>query len=399
MPDQSSVSGAAQVDVHAHRATRYTLYLGMVAAGMATTVLGPMLPLLTVRWTLADDQAGGLVSAQFAGAFIGSVAPSLLSPRAPLTFVAGTGYTVAALGLVAMALVAWPAGMAAAVTWGFGLGLLLPTSNLIAAELAGGRATSAVSLMNFSWSLGAVSWPVIVSRANTPAHVPVLAGGLALALVAFVPQLLRDPIRRHDEPRPTVTDSQVPSGTWLFLTALFYLYGTVENAVGAWIAAFIQRLPDGATALWTWGPACFWGGLAAGRLIFSLAAPPRDRPWMIGSLLLASAGLALLLTTGDQRLALVAGTTVGLGLAMVFPATVTIMTRALGPASRRAAGPMFALAGLGGATMPWLVGVISEQTHSLRLGLLPVLAITLTLLALHTRPTHHPTRPDDHTPQ
>jgi len=47
----------------------------------------------------------------------------------------------------------------------------------------------------------------------------------------------------------------------------------------------------------------------------------------------------------------------GLGLSVVFPVTVAAMTREI---PGRVAGPLVAIGGIGGATMPWLVGVVSS---------------------------------------
>ena len=40
-------------------------YVGFVIAGMATVLLGAILPVLSTRWSLTDLQAGSLFAAQF----------------------------------------------------------------------------------------------------------------------------------------------------------------------------------------------------------------------------------------------------------------------------------------------------------------------------------------------
>jgi fucose permease len=58
--------------------------------------------------------------------------------------------------------------------------------------------------------------------------------------------------------------------------------------------------------------------------------------------------------------------------------------KAFGERSRRIASIMFALAGLGGATMPWFVGLTSTKTGSLRAGLLVPLGGCVAMFALLT---------------
>jgi fucose permease len=77
----------------------------------------------------------------------------------------------------------------------------------------------------------------------------------------------------------------------------------------------------------------------------------------------------------------------GFGLAAVFPITISLLACFQGM-EKRMAGPMFALAGLGGAVMPWLVGVISTLSGSLQTGLLPPLIAAALLLWLHVVGNH-----------
>ena len=54
------------------------LHIGFVVAGMATTLLGPILPALTERWRMSDVVAGSLFTAQFLSAMTATlVAPAL----------------------------------------------------------------------------------------------------------------------------------------------------------------------------------------------------------------------------------------------------------------------------------------------------------------------------------
>ena len=46
----------------------WQLHGGFVLAGMATTLLGPLLPLVAAQWAMTDRDAVTLFTAQFTGA-------------------------------------------------------------------------------------------------------------------------------------------------------------------------------------------------------------------------------------------------------------------------------------------------------------------------------------------
>jgi fucose permease len=55
------ISSAASVVLHA----------GYVVAGIVTTLIGPILPILISRWSLTDQRAGLFFTAQFCGSMLG----------------------------------------------------------------------------------------------------------------------------------------------------------------------------------------------------------------------------------------------------------------------------------------------------------------------------------------
>ncbi len=75
-------------------------------------------------------------------------------------------------------------------------------------------------------------------------------------------------------------------------------------------------------------------------------------------------------------------TAAGLGLAAIYPILVAWLVKAFGERSRRIGAIMFALASMGGATLPWLVGITSTRTGSLRAGLLIPLAGCIAMFVL-----------------
>ncbi|HEY8535609.1 MAG TPA: MFS transporter, partial [Vicinamibacterales bacterium] len=166
------------------------LHAGFVLAGMGTTLLGPVIPILTAAWGLDDREAGRLFAAQFGGALTATSVSALVARRigAPRTLAAG--FLLFAAGIGAIGVVPREAAIAAALTFGLGQGLVLPLTNIAIATLYPARPAGALSLVNVSWGVGAVLWPLVVgalARPDDPSPATTaLASGCCLSGVAWL---------------------------------------------------------------------------------------------------------------------------------------------------------------------------------------------------------------------
>src|SRR5256885_1290652 len=139
------------------------VHAAFVLTGVMTTLLGPMLPVFFARWALSDSQAGYLFTAQFATSILGVAISSALVQRYGyrLTLVFGLGFMALGAGVLAHA--SWILGLVSVCVYGFGLGLTIPTANLLIAKLHPDRRAAALNLLNFSWGIGAVGCPFVVA--------------------------------------------------------------------------------------------------------------------------------------------------------------------------------------------------------------------------------------------
>src|SRR5205807_2396895 len=119
--------------------------------------------------------------------------------------------------------------------------------------------------------------------------------------------------------------------------------------------------------------------LALGLLRMPFGNPPQEENASSGEAKeeMAGTGAAILLVTlfGGAFLA-------GLGLASIFPILIAWLSKWYGTRARKVGGVMFALAALGSALMPPLVGVVSRYSESLRIGLLVPLAGCVAMLTV-----------------
>jgi fucose permease len=174
---------------------------------------------------------------------------------------------------------------------------------------------------------------------------------------------------------------------------MMFLYSGTESAIGGWLAEHVHRL-DPSSTRWTLAPTFFWGAVAGGRLLTPVWLRHRSEPalLMLG-LALAAAGAFLIVLVPSFSMAFIAATLAGLGLAPVFPTTLTAMSKAVRPSRPTWLGPLFALTGIGMASVTWAVGFVSTLTGSLRIGYLVTCAtivLMLVLSAMRLRATSSP---------
>jgi MFS transporter, FHS family, glucose/mannose:H+ symporter len=169
-------------------AATLVLHAGFVVAGMATTLLGPILPALTTRWGMSDVVAGSLFTAQFLSSMTATLIAPGLAARIGARGAIALGFSLLAMGTFTIGLASHAIGVGATVIYGLGLGFVLPLTNIAIAALRPDRAASALSLVNVSWGVGAVIWPMIVRSFGTvdSVAVPMAALGISCALMAIV---------------------------------------------------------------------------------------------------------------------------------------------------------------------------------------------------------------------
>lgn len=368
------------------RPTLATLaHLAFVLTGVVTTFLGPLLPALSARWQLSDAQAGYFFTAQFVGSIVGVTLTSILLPRRGFRFSLALGYILIAAGVRGLAATEWRLALLGTLTYGLGLGVVIPASNLLVSSANPDRRAAAISALNFCWSAGAVLAPFAISFAERrnilwDSVVAFAAGLLVVAFVMMAARAAVTPAHRQSEALPW---RNVGWRLTAAVAAMFFLYVGTETSLGGWIAVLTKRLAANPTPLWLPAPSIFWGGLGLGRGIAPLLLR-RAHEHTIALVGLATVAAATCVLTQAPRgpWILAAACVAGLGLAAIFPITVALLSR-FGAMERRIAGPMFAFGGLGGAVLPWIVGVVSSDSGSLQMGLIVPLVATVLLLALH----------------
>ena len=161
------------------------------------------------------------------------------------------------------------------------------------------------------------------------------------------------------------------------ICALFFIYVGSETSFGGWAATYAHRIEPAENTWWPLAPSFFWGSLLAGRTLAAVALrfKPATLIAKIG-LTLALVGGVMLVSAQNMQLVMIGAIFAGLGLASIFPISVSLLPVWFGDSARRASGAVFGSGNLGGAALPWVVGAVSTHFGSLRIGLLvPLLGV------------------------
>src|SRR6266851_4838068 len=169
------------------------VYLDFLVTGIVMTFLGPMLPVLSARWSLTDEKAGYLLFAQFFSSMFGMLSSGALVQRIGYRLTLIIGLVLMAAGMALLVSGPWLLGMIAVCVLGVGHGITTPAGNLRTAEVNPHGSASALNLINAVWGIGAVSSPFLVAIAQRAHQTPVFLYGTASALlILFSPFFLHD---------------------------------------------------------------------------------------------------------------------------------------------------------------------------------------------------------------
>jgi FHS family glucose/mannose:H+ symporter-like MFS transporter len=369
-------------------APRYALgpILGIQAmeliTGIGLTLLGSGLPALAARWRLNDASSGRLLLAVFAGSAIGAV---LVRP--PFHRNLAAGMAMIAISMAGLVFGGGHAPFLLFLLFGTGLGVAMTANSVLTGDRYPERRAAMLTLLNFSWSAGAAVSPFAVQFVTHRAGVEGLfwcmaAAGCLSTLLALCLRDRRTAAAKEVSQRATAPHTQNSKRVVAFFAIFGLLYCGTEAALGGWVLTYVHRLDFQISAAPPLAASCFWLSLLLGRAI-APAVLLRVNEELLLSVALISAfvGVAALLTLHSLTAVMLSAAVAGFSMAPIFPVCVSIfMSLARNPAQTRW---MFAVAGLGSATLPWATGQLASRTGSLHTGLLvPLMALGLMLIMM-----------------
>jgi fucose permease len=363
-------------------------YIAFIALGMPDGLLGVAWPSIRVSFSIPLDAMGMLLVASTVGYLTSSFSSGYLISRLGVGRVLAGSCALTGAGLIGYTLVPeWWMMASLGVVAGLGAGAIDAGLNTyIAAHYGEGL----MQWLHASYGIGVTLGPIIMTVALTTLNSwragyetvgtfqLVMAACFALTLPMWMQQ-----DRPADAEQPKrLTDYKAPLGetvrqprVWLSVL-LFFLYTGAEISLGAWAFTLLtegRAVPSQAAGLWA---GSYWATFTVGRVLAGLYASRIGVNILVqGSLAGAIIGAALLWWNPVEWANLLAVALIGLAIAPVFPALVSGTSQRVGVhLATNTIGMQMSAAGLGGAAVPSLIGVLARQ---ISLEMIPVCLLVL----------------------
>ncbi len=369
-------------------------FLAFVSLGLPDGLLGVAWPSIRSGFGLPLDALGLLLAFTTAGYLTSSFFAGRILRMLPIGTVLALSTAAAATALLGYALTpVWPVMVLLGYLAGLGGGAVDAGLNAYGATHFSART---LNWLHAFFGLGTTLGPLIVTATLNAGLVwrwsYVVVGGaqVLLALTFFATRSRWQQVaetRAAEQGAPVAAartrDTLSRPGVWLGML-VFFIYTGVEFIAGQWSYSLLtleRGVAAPAAGVWV---SLYWGGLMVGRVLFGLIA---DRVPLAGTLRVCLAatvvGTLLFWLEPTPSLSLVGLVAIGFFLAPVFASLVSLTPARVGAAHADSAiGFQIAAAGLGGAALAGLVGVLSRGLGLWVVGA-SLLLFSLLLLALY----------------
>jgi MFS transporter, FHS family, glucose/mannose:H+ symporter len=353
----------------------------MFIFGVVLLLMGSLLPSLT----LSSARAGSLGSFPLIGILTATVLVGPILDKVGAKPVLGAGLALIVVALAVMpSLASYPAMAAAALVYGFGGGMLNTTSNALVSDLSASGRGAALNVLGFSFSLGTVTAPLLMSlTANISAARVLRLLAVAPAVVLVLVAALRFPGPAHSATslRSLLKILNDPL-VWLFGTLLFFESDN-ENCMFVWAGKVVGDVLHLAAERADVARVGVSAAMGAGRLLAVIWLK-----WLGGrTLLLVSAAVttvgAILVVAFESFAGMVAGfSVIGLGMSAIFPTALGLAGDRFPDKTGTAFGGIMAVALVGGALGPAIGGWAASSSPS-KVLLVPLIGgVAVAVLAL-----------------
>ncbi len=217
--------------------------------------------------------------------------------------------------------------------------------------------------LHFFFGLGALISPFVVGRVIIATHdidwaYWILAAVILPAGLWLLP--LPSPVPQSTHHSAATGKTRLP--LVLLAAGVLLFYVGAEGGYGGWVFNYAAEQVGVGTALAAAMTSVFWASLTAGRLLsIPIAAKIRPSHLLYFDYVLCFLSVVVLAGWSHSSAALWIGTIgLGFGMSSIFPTMVALAGRRMG-VSGETAGWLFIGGGMGGMTIPWLVGQFFES--------------------------------------
>ncbi len=380
MPDNSNLKPLPD----SNKRLLISLHIGFLLIGIITVLLGQILPILSRRLSLNDGESGYFFIAQFAGSLTGVFFYNQGIKKIGHLKTLLIGFCLMSVGCFGLNTDNFIWCLLTVLLYGIGIGITIPTINMLVVELNPVKSSSLLNLINFFWGIGAILCKPFVDYVGSPETYFLPTVFLAILLLIFgliigfskISESLAEPEIKI----VLITPIWKTPTAWLIAFFNFIHIG-IESSVGGWITTFENRLPESSPFVWLSAAFVFFLFLVIGRGIAPVFFKYlNENSLLFANLVLMTFGAGVIFLANSFWFLLLGVAILGFGTSSVFPTNMSRFTKIFGAESARNATPIFILGSLGGAFMTWLVGFISTSFGNLRIGFLVVLTGCAVLL-------------------
>lgn len=363
-------------------------YIAFISLGLPDGLLGVAWPSMRSDFNLPLDALGTLLVGATCGYMLSSFVSGAVSRRLGIGRLLAVSCATTALALIGYALAPyWWLLIGLALLLGLGAGAIdAGLNNYVATH----HSDRMMQWLHASFGVGVTLGPLIMTAGLKltgnwhPGYWAVGLAQLGLALVFFVtaPLWLNRSDDHPPEPAAQLSDEAGKVSTtrpdllqpaslfkslrtlsvWLSML-LFFCYTGLELTMGLWTYSLLAEARGFSVAtagLWV---SIYWGMFTLGRLLAGAFANWLGHQRLIwGSLALALMGAILLIWNPANAVGLFAIGLIGFAFAPVFPGLVSGTLHRVGKAHQdNSMGMQIAAAGIGGAGLPALSGVLAAR--------------------------------------
>lgn len=370
------------------------IYIAFISLGLPDGLLGVAwpemrnsfsLPLDALGIILIGSTSGYLLSSFFNGFFIKKIGVAVLLALSCLaTGLALIGYTLAPF---------WWLLPLLAVFAGMGAGAIDAGLNTYVEKHFD---EGLMQWMHASFGIGVTIGPIIMANAIKysdswrTGYVIVGIAQMTLALIFILTlSLWKDPKnqksvnagkakKKKQDIKMTQTLTHLPA---LMSILLFFIYTGIEMAIGHWTYTLFTESRGISTSLAGFWVSAYWGSFTIGRILAGfLAYKFLSRKIAKYAAALGLFGSVLIAINLSQWLSLLGIAITGLAIAPIFPALISSTSYRVGKEhTTNTIGMQISAAGLGGALLPGLAGVLARN---ISLEVIPIFITILFILFL-----------------
>ena len=370
-------------------------YIAFISLGLPDGLLGVAWPSIRANFKLPLDSLGLLLLATTTGYLTSSFFSGRIMARLGVGGLLAASCALTGSGLIGYTLApAWWIMVALGVVAGLGAGAIDAGLNTY---IAANHGEGLMQWLHASFGVGITLGPIIMTTGLNlfgewrVGYVIVGTAQLTLAVcfALTASRWKRAPTAEHETRR--LTDYKTPlretlrrPTVWLSM-ALFFIYVGIEIGLGQWVYTLLTESRHIAPQVAGLMAGSYWGMFTLGRILAGLYTKRVGVNTLVRlSLLGALLGALLLWLNISEAISLLGVAIVGFAVAPIFPAMVSGTRDRVGAQhAANTIGIQIAAAGLGGALLPGLAGILARQ---ISLEVIPVcLAVLIaTLLTLYS---------------